>query len=192
MALLATACAAQAAYTVTIVPDGADVVVGGAGTLNTTGLVLANQANGCGNGFIGPTIVCFGAGQTGLFVANALSTPLAGLTNGPSTQASSGTGGYVIIFNRDLYLPAGYVSGAPLTSQSRYSGRTLAQLGLTAGTTFNATLPSGDTVGVRVLAALSAPTASVASIPTLSEYGLMAMASLMAMLGIAAIKRRRG
>ncbi|WP_255357295.1 IPTL-CTERM sorting domain-containing protein [Xylophilus sp. Leaf220] len=90
-----------------------------------------------------------------------------------------------------LNLPAAYVSGAALTNQSRFAAATLASLGLTAGFTRNLSLPSGDTITVRVLAVAPAPAVTATSIPTLGEYGLMALASLMAMFGFRHLRRRQ-
>ncbi len=61
-------------------------------------------------------------------------------------------------------------------------------MGLTGGTVKTLALPSGDTIVIRVG---PAPVAAVTSIPTLSEYGQMALASLMAMVGFVAVKRKR-
>ncbi len=47
-----------------------------------------------------------------------------------------------------LFVPAGYVSGAPLTDTATYTGQTLASLGLTTGT-YTYTYPA-DTFTVQV------------------------------------------
>lgn len=75
-----------------------------------------------------------------------------------------------------VFAPAGYVSGSALTSSATWTATSLASLGLTPGTylwTWG-TGPTADSFTVHI--GIAPP----ASIPTLSEWGLLVLAVLMA------------
>ncbi|MFN7154446.1 MAG: IPTL-CTERM sorting domain-containing protein [Acidovorax sp.] len=184
--LLATAVNAHAVYTINIVETGGNVVATGSGSLNTTGLILSANASNCGEGRISADFLCTGPGPVGLASGVALTPALSGFTSGPATVANISTGSPVYLLDSFLYLPAGYVSGSPLANSSTFNGRTFASLGVTPGTrTLN--LPN-DTIVINVGAvATAAPT----PVPTLGEYGVMALGSLVAMAGLWATRRRR-
>ncbi len=188
--LLAFPLVSRAAFTVYVYQSGADVVASYSGALNLAGLVNAGNG-GCGGG-IGAVqgnsgIVCVGTG-------NAL-TRYTGLTSGAFTLgggaaflASSSSGSPIIInSNIDVRLPNGYVSGNTITGTSTFAGNTLAGLGLTVGNRVVTWASDSITVSIGT----APPTPSVASVPTLSEYALMALASLVAMFGIWQFKKRR-
>ncbi|RYF47320.1 MAG: IPTL-CTERM sorting domain-containing protein [Comamonadaceae bacterium] len=90
----------------------------------------------------------------------------------------------VIGGNGQILVPQGYLSGTPLSSTATWNGATIAGLGLTPGT-YTWTWAS-DTF--RVIIGAAAP---ASGIPTLSEWGLILMASIMAMFGIAYTRRMR-
>ena len=186
--LLAVAANAHAVYTITLVQTGGNVVATGNGSLNTTGLTLTGTVttSGSGYGATGPISLGTGTSPAGLIALGALTPALSGLTSGAITFADSSTGAPVFLSGSTLYLPAGYVSGSPLVNSSTFNAGTFASLGLTPGTrTLN--LPN-DTIVINVGAvATPAPT----PIPTLGEYGVMALASLVAMAGLWATRRRR-
>lgn len=185
--LLAIASNAHAVYTVNILETGGNVVATGSGSLNTTGLTLSIGNVACSpHGLVSNTFLCTGPQPAGLYAIGALTPLLSGLTSGPSTVANTSTGTPVYLGGSNLLLPAGYVSGSALANSSTFNGRTFASMGLTPGTrTLN--LPN-DTIVINVGAvAAAAPT----PVPTLGEYGVMALASLVAMSGIWATRRRR-
>jgi len=93
----------------------------------------------------------------------------------------------VFLLGTELYLPPTYVSGTPLVNRTTFAGTTLAALGLTVGTQ-TLFVPSGDEIVINIGLA---PPAALANIPTLGEYALLGMSSLLAMLGIAAVRRRQ-
>ncbi len=192
LAFLAAANAAQAIYTIDIDQNGADVVMTGSGKINTSSMAVLTTVGQCatGTGFIASNILCLGIETTADQYSNVLTPSLAGF----STAAQAGTtssGPAIYIQGADLFLPVGYVSEAPISNSMTFAGKTLAGVGLTVGTR-TLFLPSGDEIVINVGQAPPVVPAKPASIPTLSEYGLMATASIMAMLGIAAMRRKRG
>ncbi|MFN3437108.1 MAG: IPTL-CTERM sorting domain-containing protein [Acidovorax sp.] len=88
-------------------------------------------------------------------------------------------------------MPGAYVSGTPISNSSTFSGRTIAGLGLTNGATRTFTLPSGDTIVLNVGPPIPPVATATAPIPTLSDYALVGLILLMAMIGIAAVRRGR-
>ncbi|WP_082448713.1 IPTL-CTERM sorting domain-containing protein [Xylophilus sp. Leaf220] len=181
---------AFATYTVNIAQVGPDVVMTGSGSLDTTGAVFnVIPEIGCfgNNGGIRGDLLCTGTGRADRQF-RGLAPALRGFGNG---IANTSTGSPIFVEGNDLYLNGPYVSGASLSSSSTFVGQTLAGVGLTIGFTRTLALPSGDTIVIRVVAPPVAPAAAVTSIPTLSEYGLMALASLIAMVGFVAMKRKR-
>ena len=131
------------AFTVTLEQMGANVVATGSGAFNLVGLTLSGpgagglplvQANngiiqiGAANhpisdayvGFTGPTN--FGVGTQ--FLANIGSGDFVALIQG---IAFGGVGDV-------LFVPHGYVSGAPLSDSMTFNNATLASLGVTPGT----------------------------------------------------------
>ncbi len=189
VALLAASAMAHATYTISIVQSGTNVVMSGTGSLNTTGLTFTNAGPTCAgnNGFINSSLVCIGSGRGDVVAPAAFTPALNGLSTG-GLAADTSTGTSAFIAGNTLYFGAPYVSGTPIANSSTFLNKTFTDLGVTAGTTRTLALPSGDTIFIRVG---PPPVAAVTSIPTLSEYGLMALASLMAMVGFAAMKRKR-
>lgn len=182
--LLAGASSAQAVYTINFVQSGANVTATGSGSLNTTGMVSTVIGGICPGGFVTSNLLCLGTSPTDLQFVNQVSPGLAAFAT-TNTIGNGSSGQPVIIQNTNLYLPAGYVSASPLSSSATFNGQTFASMGLTTGTRTLA-LTSGDTIVINV-GAVAAP----AAIPTLSEYGTMALASLLAMAGLFAVRRRK-
>ncbi len=184
--MLLVGLSANATFTLTLVQDGADVLMDGSGSLDLTGSSVVSSNGNCGiPGVFFPAQLCTGAGNSVVRGTNALVVPYSAPSANASTNITSG--GKFFVIGRDIFLPV--TSGISFTNQSRFTSTTLAALGVTAGTVRTYSLVSGDTLVVKVAAA-PAPT-GVASIPTLSEYGQMALASLMAMVGFMAVKRKR-
>ena len=91
----------------------------------------------------------------------------------------------MFLIGTELYLPPTYVSGSPLINQTTFAGTTLAGLGLTVGTQ-TLFVPSGDEIVINIGLA---PPPIAASIPTLGEYALIGLSSLLAMFGLARMRR---
>lgn len=194
LALLSAINSAHAVFTINIVQSGPDVVMTGSGTINTTGIPVFPSGGVCGQslGVVEAVHICIGTGLLGERYSSAFTTPISGITTGATSLGSTGTGPTISAVVSELYLPVGYVSGSAISNSSTYAGKTLAGMGLTDGAIHTFNLTSGDTFVIRVgSAVLPAAPATPASIPTLSEYAMVALASLMAMLGIAAARRKR-
>ncbi|MFY3383569.1 IPTL-CTERM sorting domain-containing protein [Paracidovorax sp. MALMAid1276] len=180
---------AHAVFTINFTETGGNVVMTGSGSINTTGMTLIASPDSCSNGAVDPTTFCLGVSPTGLVINNAVSPALTSLTTGGTTIGNASSGAPVFLSGSTLYLPTGYTSGAALSGSATFNGRTFASMGLTAGTrTLN--LTSGDSIVINIGPVAAAAT-TTAAIPTLGEYGVMALASLMAMAGIVVMRRRR-
>lgn len=183
---------AQAAYTVNITQNGSNVVAQGSGSLNVAALTIN------GNGPASPSVRGDMAGVL-LGPAGAVYETLAGGVVGPtsfgsgvSVPASVGTGSMVGFTGSlgDVAVPSGYVSGTPLgASSATWTGATLAGLGLTPGT-YTWTWGAGPTADSFTVVISAAP--QTQAIPTLSEWGVIGLSSLLALFGLARMRRRRG
>lgn len=183
--LLAAFCAsAQAAYTITFTQNGPNVVATGTGSINTLGIFVGAGAS------TNPQIIPSGGvafvGAAGNIDIYSGVTGPAAIGPGFTTLATSGLNDLVGIESatNQIILPVGYLSGAPLSSAATWNGATLASLGLTPGI-YTWTWP-GDTFTVIVVAA-----APASSIPTLSEWGLIILSSILAVFGMAYMRRTR-
>lgn len=194
-AVLAICGTAHAAYTVTISQVGPDVVASGSGSLNLTSFTylgtstyIASVTPIDSSILVGPSTVEPIKGFVG-----AMTGPTT-LGSGVNTLANSGSGGIVGLqrLPNHLIVPDPYTSGTPLgTSTSTWNGRTIANLGLTPGTyTWSwGAGPTADTFTV-VINAAPPPAVAPASIPTLSEWGLIGISGLLALFGLARVRRR--
>jgi hypothetical protein len=177
------ACAVPAAVTVTINETGPNVVVSATGTLSTTGLTGPNNGNLCFSDIRPSTaVLTVGAHNTPCVYysgASILSAFGAGTGSGlPDTSS-----GYFATTGGFIYLPTGFVSGGSINASATYLNKSLATLGLTPGT-YNVTW-SGDTITFIVQSASANP------IPTLGEWAMIFMASLMAMFGMRRMRRSK-
>lgn len=180
---------AQAVYTININQVGPDVVMSGSGSINTSSFSSVGLIGPCllGDGFIGTNALCIGSDTNGDWYPGALS-PGISLPSVVPTAGSSSSGPNVFLLGTELYLPENYVSASPLVNQTTFAGTTLAAIGLNVGTQ-TLFVPSGDEIIINVGLA---PPAAPASIPTLGEYALLGLSSLLAILGMVAMRRQRG
>lgn len=189
---------AFAALTFTLTETGGDVVMVVSGSLNTTALTPISLTT-CGTGAVlgifnaSPAIICTNDGTVAFY--NGISGPL---DIGPSaipTFGSSASGDAVFLFGgfsgvpAGIGVPVGYTSGTSLSAANTFASATLASLGVTPGT-YTWTLGSGATADSIVVNAGATPAA--ASIPTLGEYALMALAGLLMLATVPALRRRGG
>ena len=140
---------AQAGYVVTLEQVGPDVVATGSGAINLHGLTFFQSSSL--NPAIRPTaflhpVASIYTGPTSSSVDSygGLTGPTKFGSSGLETFASSGSGDMVGISSIDspelggvfvsLSVPTDYVSGTALSDSATYSGKTLAELGVTAGT----------------------------------------------------------
>jgi hypothetical protein len=132
---------AQAAYVVTLQEVGSNVVATGSGSIDLAGLTGVNP----GGGFFADTGINgreIATGPVNVFepvdLFSGFTGPSAfGSASGVFPSPSSGTGDPVAINGaspQTLVLPAGYLSGGPLSSTSTWDAATFASLGVTPGT----------------------------------------------------------
>lgn len=181
----------HAVYTIQLVEVGGDVVATGSGSLNLT--AVSGQSTGLLWAFVIPSAPWLTVGQTVSTTVdiyqmqNFVSSPSIGTGN--FAGATSGSGGNVGVNAGNVIVPLGYVSGTALpATTSTWAGASLASLGITPGTyTWSwGTGPTADSIVVNAVAA--APQA----VPTLGEYAMLGLASLLAMSGIAYARKRTG
>lgn len=161
-----SATAADATVTVSITQSGPDVVATASGVLDLTGLSSAGGFNT--GGIIDPHLafVALGAfGTVDLYLG--LSGPSQFGSGGSTTTLTSagstfGLGGS----NSTIFVPAGYVSGSPISSTTTFLAATLASLGLTPGQYIYST--PNDSVIVNVSSATS-------GVPEPSTWAMMLM-----------------
>jgi len=155
---------------------GADVVTSASGFVNTSALSNAGSASGSGRFFgtigdgsvfeVGPSSnYDVWSGLTGSKVFGTSSQYFADINTG--TVAGIGTFG-----TTSLYLPQSYTSGSSISGTSTYSGKTLADLGMTVGT-YNWTWGSGATAGSARLTISAVPEPSTYALATIAT-GVMA------------------
>lgn len=185
----------MAAYVINVTEVGGNVQASGSGSINTTGLTLTNSGShplvrgadallyigGIANGVMVPADLIQGSSIAGSATFGTSSSNI-------DADAASGDFVGIVGSTHRLLVPLGYVSQAPLTSSATWNGATFASLGLTPGTyewTWG-TGPDADKLTVNIGA--TAPVAN-ASIPTLSEWGLIGLSSLLAMLGFSRMRR---
>ncbi|WP_406622739.1 IPTL-CTERM sorting domain-containing protein [Acidovorax sp. SDU_ACID1] len=194
-ALLCLSTQVFAAYTLHIYESGGDVVASGSGSINTAGLPAPTISNtrplargtdalvyiGGTTNIAGTAMDLFNSGVAG---------PTSFGTSTTLTYADAGLGDFVGILGDTgrMFVPLGYTSQSLLSSSAVWSATTLAALGLTPGTytwTWGAG-PTADSFTVQI-----GPLAA-AAIPTLSEWALIGLSSILAMLGISRMRRRQG
>jgi hypothetical protein len=128
---------AHAAYTVTLLQQGPDVVATGSGSIDLTGLIFVGSSGG------DEAII---SGGLGIIVVGPVpftpsdeyggySGPIA-FGNLGALTAISGSGDRAGIDqdSGELFVPTGYVSGSSLSSSNTWDNRNFASLGVTPGT----------------------------------------------------------
>lgn len=135
LALAVSAPRAQAAFTLTIAPDGAgNVVEIGSGTINTTALDITRggaSQQGSVEGGVGEAVAGPATDTTSDFNVSASGpSSFGGFAN---ALANSGSGDLVGIDSGSLFTPNNYVSGTALSDRSVFNSTDLSTLGLTPG-----------------------------------------------------------
>ncbi len=122
----------NAAAMIKITESGRDVIVSAAGKMNIASLTLLETLNIAQGINSSVSVLEVSSGPVDLY--QSISGP-ASFGNGSFTSPSSGSGDrFGIRFgSSSLVVPAGYVSGAPLSGTSIFTGKSFAQLGLVPG-----------------------------------------------------------
>ena len=128
---------AQAGYVVTLEEVGGSVVATGSGPIDLTGLELLNS-NLSTQSQLYPLFALIVTGPESRRLIDNYEGGSGPSTFGDNTfmLASSGSGDMVGVQgggNSQFYVPAGYVSGSPLSDTSTYNNQTFASLGVTPG-----------------------------------------------------------
>ncbi len=182
---------AMAAYTITFAEVGGNVVATGTGSINTTALASAGSVT-MSSMTDGAFSIAAVGNTTPTQMWEAVSGPLSFGTGTLSfaDQFSGDTVGILGSTNR-VAVPNSYLSGTMLNSSATWTGATFASLGLDLGT-YEWTWGSGPTADKFTvqIGPLPAPVATT-SIPTLSEWGLIGLSSILAMFGLARMRRRQ-
>jgi hypothetical protein len=179
----------NAAVTITIQPSGGDVVATASGSLTLPSCISTASGPSFGITYwAASNDYSYTVGQgtaTQCTISFATAQPL----NSVATDqiASSNTGGPIGVNNAGgtiLTVPQGYVSGSPVNSTSTWSGKTLASLNLVAGTyIFN--------FGTDTITYIVGAPDTTHSVPTLSEWGMIILSSLLALGAMFVLRRRR-
>lgn len=159
--------AAHAAVTINITQVGGNVVAQTSGSLNTTGLVFAQQGTISSSGMIrGSAFFFTGTIGTVVNAYNGLTGPQFGSTLMSGTGLSSGDGFGFHLGNGRVFLPTNYVSGAALSAMTTYEFKTLSNLGLTLGSYVYAI--GSDSITLNIGQA-------VAPVPEASTWAMMVL-----------------
>ena len=181
--------AVEAAFTISVAETGGNVVATGSGSLNIDSLAAGApgsaasfvQANG-GSLYVGPTALTAVVPYTGV-------TGPANFGAGAFTVADSGAGDIAgIDAGNALVVPNGYVSGAALSGSATWNATTFAGLGLTPGT-YTWTWGAGanaDSLTVQI-----GPMISAQNVPTLSEWSMVMLSTLLVFATLIAMRRQR-
>jgi len=174
------------AYTVTLEQVGANVVANGSGPINLTGLTFDGTASGGTTG-ITPNLGGIFTGPTSGLMADiylGVSGP-SNFGSGNATLASSGSGDLVGLFGTggSLSVPAGYVSGNPLSDSMTFDNATIHSLGLRPGT-YTWTWGTGTGIGNQFF------TVQIVGPTTVPDGGSTVSLLGFALLGLAAFRRK--
>lgn len=144
----------RASVIITAVESGGDLVFSSpGGSLDFTGLSFLTTTFGTDDAIESTTSsLVIGNGPLATDVYTGVVTGPSSFGTGGGTNFNSGNGDLYGLFQGDLHVPEGYVSGNPLSaSSSTMISATFASYGLTPGT-FVWTLPSNDTITLNISA----------------------------------------
>jgi hypothetical protein len=138
LAAVAVATPAQASILISAAEVGADVVITVSGSIDTTGLGAPFTAGYGQAAEVTTTQYLSGSAATaGLYALFSPQTVTGPATIASGTLTANSTTGLPFQFfsnSGQLTLPAGYVSGSPISTTATYNGKTLADFGWTTAT----------------------------------------------------------
>jgi hypothetical protein len=173
-----SASSGSAAYIVTLVQQGGDVVETGSGTINLAGL----RSLGSGSGVVGRILprdaeIVTGPTSSQPFDAYGGFSGPTSFGSGGLILADSGSGDIVGIIGaaNQLVVPSGYVSGSALSDTSTYDNQTFASLSVTPDTYVWkwANDPTPDSFTVEIEAPAAAVLEPCSSLPLAPPLGLV-------------------
>jgi hypothetical protein len=148
--------AAQAAIIFNIEEVGANVVMTGSGSLNTSGMNLTASSTASGYLYGSNGVLRVGSGNIGIYNGLTVWSGKDHFGSGTAYAASSNTGSAFGFNGLGLvYLPSGYQSGSALSGTSTFNNKTLASMALNPGS-YTFTVPQ-DTITVNVIAPGAVP-----------------------------------
>ena len=179
---------ASAAITVNIQQSGSNLVVSTAGTLNSSVCTSIGAATVSAWSGISPTTPSLAVGDSGSAqqpcVGTAI-TPTSGFGTGGTLSGSVNTGvSFYFDPNSGFWGPTGWNSSTPFTSSMTFAGASFASAGVTPGS-YVYTFTNGATTDTLTINAINP-----ANVPTLSEWGILILAGLMALVGGRKVWRR--
>lgn len=182
---LASPTAADAALVITFKQIGSDILVEGAGSINTTGLkMVESKLNDYTAAINASRGTVFAGAQANTVAYKDTMTNMDTFGQGTTTKrVSSGTGNTfgISTYRGILYLPIGYVSGSMLSGTATYANTSFGSLGLKQGRyVFN--LINNDTITVNV--------GTVAAVPEPATWAMMTLG--LGSVGFAMRRRRKG
>jgi hypothetical protein len=135
--MLASQATSKAGVIVSMQQVGGHVVATGSGAIDTTNLTLIGNTNNAALVWAGFPLGSFAVVGGTTTVSEDVYSGIAGPSSfgsGGQFFAMSGSGNvFGVVADNVLDLPAGYISGSPLSATSTWSGASFSSLGLTAG-----------------------------------------------------------
>ena len=175
---------AHADFDITIQQVGNDVVMAGSGDLQA-GSSLTNQACGHAAGYVDDGKLCIGNDEAGKGLMGILFSPLTSLTDGTSNIADSATGDFFALEGENIFVPIGYQSRTPISGSSTFNNITLADMGLTEGTTTLQT--ADDVITITIGQSRTSPSVPVSTTP---YAALLLLGALLGVLGARKVATR--
>jgi hypothetical protein len=172
-------------FTFNIAPDGAgNVVVTGSGDVNLGSAFSTSFSTNAQMSSLSDLIVNGPATTTNVTeytFSTALTGPASFGTVFATTPASSGSGNLFMFDDTGfgsiiLAVPVGYTTDSPLSDSSTYAGKTLSQLGLTAGT-FTWTMGTGNTENTVIINVSATPVPEPSTLALVTLGGVIAFAA---------------
>jgi hypothetical protein len=165
---------ANAAYTITVTQDGANVLARGNGGIDTKALTRPDSASWSGE-LGGAMGFAFVGGESNVLVYGGFNGPSSfGGGSGVFADNNSGDLTGILAAAGALYVPEGYVSGSALAGSSVWDNTTIAGLGLTTGT-YTWTWGDGATADSFIVSigGVTVPAPEPASLALLLPGGLL-------------------
>jgi len=190
MVLLNTA---NAAVNIVVSESGSDVIFTSSGTINTA--VCSSRQSGWillpGDVGLRASTAEIGFGRVGDLVDLCV-TYITGVTSLGSVPAFAGASGVTpafFIYPNGFWGPPGFTSSTSFANTMTFTGKTIASMGLAPGT-YVFTLTNGAASDFITIYIPNTAPVSISTIPTLSEWAMIFMASFIAMFAARRLRRR--